>query len=57
MRLKVLLPTKILIDEEVTKVVAEAEDGSFCILPRHIDFVSALVPGIFSFTSGEDRNP
>jgi F-type H+-transporting ATPase subunit epsilon len=53
MRLKVLLPTKVLIDEEVTKVVAEAENGSFCILPRHIDFVSALVPGIFSFTSGE----
>ncbi len=53
MRLKVLLPTKVLIDEEVTKVVAEAEDGSFCILPRHIDFVSALVPGIFSFTSGD----
>jgi len=53
MRLKVLLPTKVLIDEEVTKVVAEAEDGSFCILPRHIDFVAAMVPGIFSFTSGE----
>ncbi len=43
----------VLIDKEVTKVVAEAEDGSFCILPRHIDFVSALVPGIFSFTSDE----
>jgi F-type H+-transporting ATPase subunit epsilon len=53
MRLLVLLPTNVLIDEEVTKVVAEAEDGSFCILPRHIDFVSAMVPGIFSFTSGD----
>jgi len=53
MRLLVLLPTNVLIDEEVTKVVAEAEDGSFCILPRHIDFVAAMVPGIFSFTSGE----
>jgi F-type H+-transporting ATPase subunit epsilon len=55
MRLLVHLPTNVLIDEEVTKVVAEAEDGSFCILPRHIDFVSALVPGIFSFTSGEEE--
>lgn len=51
MRLKVLLPTKILIDQEVTKVVAEAEDGYFGILPRHIDFVAALVPGILSFQS------
>jgi F-type H+-transporting ATPase subunit epsilon len=50
-RLKVLLPTKILIDQKVTKVVAEAEDGYFGILPRHIDFVAALVPGILSFQS------
>ncbi len=49
MRLKVLLPTKIFINQEVTKVIAEAENGSFCILPRHIDFVAALVPGILSF--------
>lgn len=53
MRLKVMLPTEILIDQEVTKVVAEAENGSFCLEPRHIDFVAALVPGILSFTSPE----
>jgi F-type H+-transporting ATPase subunit epsilon len=52
MKLKVFLPTEILIDLEVTKVTAEAEDGSFSLLPRHIDFVSALVPGILSFESG-----
>ncbi len=51
MRLKVILPTKILKDMEVTKVVAESEDGYFGILPKHIDFVAALVPGILSFQS------
>ncbi len=51
MRLKVFLPMKILIDQEVTRVVAEAENGSFGILPKHIDFVAALAPGIFSFES------
>jgi len=51
MNLKVLLATEILIDQEVTKVVAEAENGSFCLLPRHVDFLSALVPGIFSFVT------
>lgn len=51
MRLKVILPMKVLIDQEVTKVVAEAEDGSFGILPKHIDFVAALVQGIVSFES------
>lgn len=55
MKLKVLLPAKVLLDQEVTKVIAEAENGSFCILPRHIDFVSSLVPGIMSFESGNEE--
>jgi F-type H+-transporting ATPase subunit epsilon len=49
MRLKVWIPTEVLLDEEVTKVKAEAENGWFGILPRHIDFVTSLVPGIMSF--------
>lgn len=53
MRLKVFLPARVFLDQEVTKVVAEAENGSFCLLPRHIDFVAALVPGIMSFESEE----
>ena len=55
MRLRVLLPTEVLLEEEVTKVVAEAENGSFGLLPRHIDFVAALAPGILSFESTEGR--
>ncbi len=51
MRLKVILPMRILLDQEVTKVIAEAVNGSFCLLPKHIDFVAALVPGIISFES------
>ena len=50
MTLKLLLPTKVLLEEPVTKVIAEAQNGSFCLLPRHIDFVAALVPGILTFT-------
>jgi F-type H+-transporting ATPase subunit epsilon len=49
MRLKVFLPTEIIVDEEVAKVVAEAGNGFFCMLPRHVDFVAALVPGLLSF--------
>jgi F-type H+-transporting ATPase subunit epsilon len=37
MRLKVLLPTMVLVDEAVSKVVAEAENGAFCLLPKHVD--------------------
>ncbi|MDY6839587.1 MAG: F0F1 ATP synthase subunit epsilon [Thermodesulfobacteriota bacterium] len=51
MRLKVLLPKEVLVDRKVTKVVAEGENGFFCLLPRHVDFLSALVPGLLSFVS------
>ena len=50
MRLRVLLPTEVLLDEAVVKVVAEAANGSFCLLPRHVDFVAALVPGVLAYT-------
>ena len=51
MILKVLLPAEIFLSEEVTKVVAEAENGFFCLLPQHVDFTAALVPGVFSYTT------
>jgi F-type H+-transporting ATPase subunit epsilon len=49
MNLKILLPTRILVDEGVTKVIAEAQNGYFCLLSRHVDFVAAIVPGILSY--------
>jgi F-type H+-transporting ATPase subunit epsilon len=56
MKLKILLPAEIFLNEEVTKVVAEAENGLFCLLPQHIDFTAALVPGVFTYSTagGED---
>ena len=55
MRLKLLLPTHVLIDQPVVKVIAEAENGAFCLLPRHIDFLTALGPGILTFQTPEDE--
>jgi len=49
LNLKILLPSEVLLEEQVEKVTAEAENGFFTLLPRHIDFVAALVPGIFSY--------
>jgi len=54
-KLKVLLPTQVLVDEQVSKVTAEGENGCFCLLERHIDFVSALVPGLLSFETAGGR--
>jgi F-type H+-transporting ATPase subunit epsilon len=50
-KLKVLLPAEILLTEDVLKVIAEAENGFFCLLPQHVDFTTALVPGVFSYTT------
>jgi len=51
MKLKVLLPTQVFMEHEVSKVSGEALNGSFTILPRHLDFVTALQPGLLYFES------
>lgn len=53
MNLKVLLPSEVLLDQAVTKIVAEGRDGHFCLLPRHIDFVAALAPGVLAYETAE----
>lgn len=57
MRLKVLLPSEVLIDTPVLKIVAEAPDGWFGLLPRHIDIATALVPSVLLYvdTEGVER--
>lgn len=51
MRLQVLLPNRHLIDVKVQKVSAESGLGSFTLLPRHIDLVTTVVPGLLSYTT------
>lgn len=55
MQLKVILPTVLLIDVPVIKVLAEAANGAFCLLPRHVDFVAALVPSLFTFVARDGQ--
>ena len=49
MQLRVLTPERIEIDAPVRKVLAEGEDGAFCLLPRHVDCTTALVPGLLAY--------
>ena len=55
MKLKLLIPTQVVVDENVTKVSAEAEHGCFCLLLHHVDFLAALVPGLLSFEDAAGR--
>ena len=50
MNLKLLTPTQILLDTAVDKIDIEALDGCFTLLPRHIDFVTALKSSILTYT-------
>lgn len=56
MHLLVTTPDETVVDREVTKVVADAENGSFGLLPRHVDFVAALVPGLLSFVESPEES-
>ncbi len=49
MKLTVRLPSEILFEEQVDRIKAEAENGWFGLLPKHLDFVTALVPGVVTF--------
>jgi F-type H+-transporting ATPase subunit epsilon len=54
MKIKILLPAYVFLEQEVQKIVAEGRNGYFCLLPRHIDFVSALMPGILMLEDKAD---
>jgi F-type H+-transporting ATPase subunit epsilon len=56
-RLLLSVPTGVLLDEPVTKVIAESPDGSFCLLPRHLDLATVLVPGLLTFVRPTARRP
>lgn len=53
LRLLLTVPTEVLIDRPVVKVVATSAEGSFCLLPRHLDLATVLVPGLLTFTSAD----
>jgi F-type H+-transporting ATPase subunit epsilon len=50
MTLKVLLPFQVFAEKTgVIRIVAETREGSFGILPRRLDCVAALAPGILIY--------
>jgi len=55
MNLKVLLPTGVLLDEQVRKVTVEAGDGELTLLPRHVDITTTVVPGVLAFETAGGR--
>jgi F-type H+-transporting ATPase subunit epsilon len=55
MHLKILLPFKVFAEKTgVSRIVAESHAGSFGLLPRRLDCVVALAPGILVFETADE---
>ncbi len=55
MQLKVLLPFRVFADKrEVSRIVAETQEGSFGLLPHRLDCVAALSPGILTYETPDE---
>ena len=54
-RLKVVTPGRLVLDEEVDEVTAPGVKGEFGVLPNHISFLTLLEPGEMSYKQGATR--
>ncbi len=55
MRLKVLLPFQVFAEVDgVQRIVAETPHGSFGLLPRRLDCVAVLAPGILTYETAAE---
>ena len=54
-RLKVVTPGRLVLDEEVDEVTAPGVKGEFGVLPNHISFLTLLEPGEMSYKQGMTR--
>ena len=55
MRLQIVVPNDTIVDRAARSVTAEAVNGWFCLLPRHVDFVTALVPSVLAYEDADGR--
>jgi F-type H+-transporting ATPase subunit epsilon len=49
LNLKVITPSKLVIDEEVDEVVAPGDSGEFGVLPGHVPLITTLMPGELTY--------
>jgi F-type H+-transporting ATPase subunit epsilon len=51
-QLRIVTPTRLMLDEEVDEVTAPGVLGQFGVLPNHIAFLTLLQPGELSYKQG-----
>ena len=55
MRLRVVTPTRVVVDAETMEVTAPGTEGEFGVLPLHTTFVASLRPGVLSYQDGSQE--
>ncbi len=57
MELELYVPAAGLVKAAIRKLSAEGAQGAFTLLPRHIDMVTTLAPGLLSYVddAGQER--
>lgn len=56
MTLRIWTPERLLLKTRTEKIIAEAGNGFFCLLPRHLDYLAVLVPGVLTYRANETEN-
>jgi F-type H+-transporting ATPase subunit epsilon len=54
--LRIVTPSRLVLDEEVDEITAPGALGEFGVLPNHIAFLSLLEPGEISYKQGATRH-
>lgn len=54
-KLRLVTPSRLLLDEEVDEVTAPGALGEFGVLPKHISFLTLLEAGEMSYKQGGER--
>lgn len=55
-KLRLVTPSRLLLDEEVDEVTAPGASGEFGVLPNHISFLTLLEIGEMNYKQGSDRH-
>ncbi len=55
-RLRLVTPSRMLLDDEVDEVTAPGALGEFTVLPNHISFLTLLDVGEMSYKQGAERS-
>lgn len=56
LRLRVVTPERLLLDEDVDEVTAPGTEGEFGVLPNHTTFLSSLQPGRLMYKRSGQTN-